>query len=142
MENNISHKGIVKSVDERNTVVEILSTSACASCHAAGLCTASEAAKKEVVVVTDPSDPHFVGEEVDVVLAESLGLKAVLISYVVPLFILLILVVSLSYMQISEIVAGLAGIAAAGIYYLILYFRRDSISREYSFRIGKKAVVD
>ena len=134
----ISHKGIVRSVSERETVVEIVSTSACASCSAKGLCTASEAAKKEIVVMTDPQKPCFAGEEVDVVLAESLGLKAVLISYVVPLSILLIFVVSLSYTNVHEVLAGLAGLAAAGVYYLILYFNRDSISKEYSFQIRKR----
>ncbi len=138
MENNtISHKGIVRSVSPDKTVVEILSTSACASCHAAGLCTASEAAKKEVVVMTEPGK-YSVGEEVEVFLAESLGLKAVLISYVIPLVILLILVVSLTYTNIHEAVAALIGIAAAGLYYLILYFRRDTISKEYSFQIRKE----
>lgn len=136
--NTISHVGVVQSVDSRRTVVEIVSTSACAACHAKGLCTASEAAKKEVVVPTDPSVAYSVGEEVDVVLAESLGLKAVLISYVVPLSILLILVVSLSYTNLHEVLAGLIGVAAAGIYYLILYLRRDAISKEYSFQLRKR----
>lgn len=134
----ISHTGIITSIDPDRTVVEIVSTSACAACHAKGLCTASEAAKKEVVVPTDPSGRFFVGEEVDVLLAESLGLKAVLISYVVPLFILLILVVSLSYARVHEVLAGLAGIAAAAVYYFVLYLNRDSISREYSFLIRKR----
>lgn len=136
--NTISHSGIVKAVGPGRTVVEIISTSACASCHAKGLCTASEAASKEIEVVTGPGESYTVGEEVDVLLAESLGLKAVLISYVVPLFILLILVVSLSYARVHEVLAGLAGLGAAAVYYLALYFNRDSISREYSFRIRKR----
>ena len=74
MSGNVSHTGIVKSVDRRNTVVEIVSAAACASCHAAGLCTAAEAARKEIVVPTDPLDPCRVGEEVEVILSSSMGM--------------------------------------------------------------------
>lgn len=136
--NTISHSGIVKAAEPGRTVVEIVSTSACAACHAKGLCTASEAASKEIEVVTLPGETYSVGEEVEVLLAESLGMKAVLISYVVPLFILLFLVVSLSYAHVHEVLAGLAGLAAAAVYYFVLYLNRDSISRDYSFRIRKR----
>ena len=89
--------GKVLSVGPKVTTVEIVSKSACASCHAAGLCTAFESVQKQVEVPTDPAAGFTPGEEVEVTLRGSLGTKAVLLAYVVPLFILLILVVSLSF---------------------------------------------
>lgn len=134
----ISHSGIVRSVGPKETTVEILSTSACASCHAAGLCHASEAAKKDVQVPTDPNVRYEVGEEVEVLLSQSMGLKAVWISYAIPVVILLILVVSLSYTKLHELVAGLIGVGGVGLYYLIIYLLRDYLAKDYVFSIRKK----
>lgn len=138
MSESIFHTGVIRATDSKETVVEIMSASACASCHAAGLCTASEAKKKEIVIPADPSETWTVGEEVDVMLSESLGMKAVLISYVVPLVILLILVVSLSYTSMHELLIGLIGLCAMAVYYLVIYFIRDSFSKEYVFSIRKR----
>lgn len=138
MADSVSHTGIVKAVDRKDTVVEIVSASACSSCHAAGLCSAAEAVKKDVVVPTDPLHPCAVGEEVEVVLSRSMGMKAVWISYAIPLAILLILVVSLSFTRIHELLAGLIGVGAVALYYFVIYLMRRRLSEGYVFSIRKK----
>ena len=108
MSKEISHTGKVISVGPQVTTVEIVSKSACASCHAASLCTAFESVRKEVEVPTDPSAGFAVGDEVEVQLRGSLGPKAAVLAYVIPLFILLILVVSLSFTGMHELPSGWA----------------------------------
>ena len=56
MKKEVSHKGRVVEVGQDVIQVEIISSSACSSCHAAGLCTMSEAVKKivEVPVASNP----------------------------------------------------------------------------------------
>jgi len=132
-EKEISHKGIVRETGSGKALVEILSQSACSSCHAAGLCSASEAVKKMVEVTT--FTPCQVGQEVEVVLKRSMGMKAVLLAYVVPLFILLILVVSLSYTNVHELVAGAVGIAGVALWYLVLLLFKNKLRGEYVFYI-------
>ena len=100
--NEISHKGVIKSITPELTTVEILSTSACAECHAKGMCGMSESKVKEISVPTDPYSVHEVGDEVQVMLKKSMGLKAVWISYVIPLFILMILILSLSSVNVHD----------------------------------------
>ena len=134
----ISHIGRIVSAGKDSVTVEIVSRSACASCHAAGLCMASEAAAKEITVKTSPSDDYKVGEEVLVLLRGSMGTKAVLLAYAVPLFILLILVVSLSFTNVHELAAGAAGLGGIAVWYLILYCFRDRLEREYEFYIRRK----
>ena len=51
---SISHDGIIVEITPDFTTVEILSSSACASCHAKGLCGMSEEEKKLIMVPTDP----------------------------------------------------------------------------------------
>lgn len=134
----ISHDGIVTDVTENAVIVEILSKSACSACHARGLCGASEEAVKRVEVRRYPGSPTpSVGDRVVVSLSRSLGMKAVLVSYVFPLLILLILVVSLSRVCGSEWVAGLSGLAGTAVYYLMLYFLRDRIAGDYEFHINQ-----
>lgn len=137
MSETISHKGRIKAIDPKQTMVEILSKSACANCHAAGLCTAFESAKKEIAVPTDPSLNCKVGEEVEVLLSPSMGMKAVWLSYVIPLGILLILVVSLSYTELHELAIAFIALAAMGVYYLAIYLMRGRFSKEYVFSIRK-----
>lgn len=132
----ISHKGIVRSVDGRETVVEIVAAAACASCHARGLCTASESARKEIRVPSDGS--VSVGDEVSVILSESLGMRAVALAYVLPLFVLLILIVSLSFTDMREPLIALAGLSGMAAYYFFLYLFRGRIGKEYVFSIRKQ----
>ena len=134
----ISHTGRILTIGPETTTVEIVSQSACASCQAAGLCTAFEAARKEVTVRTDPSAGFSAGEEVEVALRRDMGTKAVVLAYVVPLFILLILVVSLSYISVSELAAGAAGLGGVVLWYGILWCFRGSLEREYHFYLRRK----
>ena len=134
----ISHIGVVKEITSEKISVEIISESACGSCSAAGLCSAAEAKKKEIVVTAGPFDNYSVGEQVKVVLRQSMGLKAVLLAYVLPLIILMALVVSLSYTGIGELATGLIGICGVLLYFAILYFFRRRLAREYVFEIKKR----
>lgn len=134
----ISHSAVVKEIGEKETTVEIVSESACKSCAAAGLCTAAEAVRKLIKVPTDPNGGFLVGETVDVLVRQSLGMKAVVICYVVPLLILLLLVVSLSYTSMGEVAVGLAGIGATALYYLVVYLLRGRIAKDYVFTIKHK----
>ena len=138
MKEEISHTGRILSVGPAVTTVEIVSQSACAACHAAGLCTAFESVRKEVEVPTDPAAGYQTGEEVEVLLRGSMGTKAVLLAYVVPLFILLIFVVSLSFVHVHELLAGAAGLAGIAVWYLILWCFRDRFEKEYRFYISRK----
>lgn len=135
---DISHSGKILSIDPQMTAVEIISSSACASCHAKGLCGMSEEKVKIIEVPTDPYAMYNVGDEVDVLLKKSMGLKAVWISYVIPLIILLILILSLSALEINELYVGLSAIGGVALYYLIIYLFRDVLARDYVFCIRER----
>ena len=133
--NEISHKGVIKSITPELTTVEIVSTSACAACHAKGMCGLSESKIKTIEVPTDPYSEHSPGDEVEVVLKKSMGLKAVWISYVIPLFILMILILSLSSVNVHEAYVGLGAIAGVALYYLVIYLFRNRLANDFVFYI-------
>jgi len=134
----ISHIGKIVEVNPQFTTVEIISQSACSACHASGLCGMSEYTKKAIQVATDPYKEYQVGDEVEVLLKQSLGVKAVWISYAIPLIILMILVLSLSLFLKNELWVGLISIAGVAFYYLCIYLFRDKLTQEYVFYIKAK----
>ncbi len=119
------------------TQVEIISESACSSCHAKGLCSLGEAKSKIVEVATSPLLRLEVGAEVDVVLRATMGHKAVWLSYGIPLVVLVVaLMVALS-VGAGELLSGLVALAAMAIYYFVLYLFRGKLRNEYVFNIRK-----
>ncbi len=134
----ISHIGRVVEMTPEFTTVEIISSSACSACHAKGLCGMSEEKVKAISVPTDPYATWNVGDEVKVMLKQSMGLKAVWISYVIPLIILMILILTLSAVGVNEVCAGLTAVGGVAIYYLVIYLMRNRLADEFVFYIKEK----
>lgn len=134
----IFHTGKVLSIDPQFITVRIISESACASCHASGLCGMSESETKDVTVPTPVTEFYEVGEEVNVSLKASMGHKAVWIAYAAPLVILFAVIMALLGCGVSELVSGLSGIAAVAVYYLCIWLLRSKLQDQYIFRISKK----
>lgn len=131
----ISHKGKIVNMTPQVTTVSILQHAACGECHAAGICGMGDMAEKLVEVPTDPYSNYSVGDEVEVLLKASMGLKAVWLCYAIPLVVLLGTVVGLLSAGVEEAAAGLVGLAAIGLYYLLLYLFRNKLKNEYIFTI-------
>ena len=133
--NEIVHTGRIIEITPDSTTVEIIVSSACSSCHAKGLCDMSEDEEKLISVPTDPYSEYAVGDEVKVCTKMSMGLKAVWISYVIPLLILMILILSLSSVIGNELVTGLVAIAGVALYYFVIWLLRDRLNNEFVFYI-------
>ncbi|MBR7157590.1 MAG: SoxR reducing system RseC family protein [Bacteroidales bacterium] len=134
----IDHIGVVKSITPTVISVEILNKSMCAACHAKSACTMSDMSIKTVDVPNRGDLSYEVGEEVLVVMKKTLGLRAVWISYVIPLIILMILLLSLPYLNFSELGAGLVAVLGLCIYYLGVFLFKEKLAREFTFAIEKK----
>ena len=133
--NEITHAGKIIEMTPDFTTVEIMVSSACSSCHAKGICGMSEEEEKVIMLPTDPYSDHKVGDEVQVCTKMSMGLKAVWISYVIPLAILMILILSLSAVLESEVIRALVAIGGVAVYYFFIWLFRDRLSDEFVFYI-------
>ena len=134
----ISHKGRIVGITPEFTTGEIISESACGSCHARSLCGLGDAKTKAVELPTRAWDNYEVGDEVDVVLKTSMGHKAVWLSYVLPLLVLVGVLLILTVAGVAELYAGLGGLLAVAVWYMILWLFRDRLKNEYVFNINKK----
>ena len=133
----ISHIGKIVAIDADFITVEIVAESACATCHASGLCGTADATHKAITVPATLGSWE-VGQEVRVFLKRSMGFKAVWLAYAIPLAVLLAVLLGLNAAGMSELASGLIAIGAVGIYYLVLWFFRDKLRNEYSFYIKEK----
>ena len=133
--NEIRHEGKIVEITPEFTTVEILVSSACAACHAKGLCGMSETEEKVIMVPTDPYAEHKVGDKVTVMTKMSMGMKAVWISYVIPLAVLMILILTLSMVIDSQAVCGLSAVGGVALYYFVIWLLRSRLENEFTFYI-------
>ena len=117
----IEHEGRVVAVDKDYISVEIVNKSACAACHAKGVCGASDEAVKVVEVaqdITTLTEDYQVGETVNVVMSSAMGTPAIWLAYVVPLLVLMLSILVFSLCGAGELLMGLGSLGIVALYYL------------------------
>ena len=136
-QNNVSHDGIVKEVLEDGLLVEMKVTSACAACHAKSACMAGQGQTRLVKARPANAEEIAAGDRVRVSMKASLGGKAVLLAYVLPLFILLgMLLLSMKLFD-NELIAFGITVAALALYYICLKLFSKKIATEFVFYAEK-----
>ncbi len=136
---NIKHCGEVVRVAEDKVWVRMTVNSACSGCHARAVCGVDESKDKIVEVVTSDAAAYSVGESVEVALeSRSVGAKSVFLAYVVPFFVLLIVLVGLTAFGVSEGIAALSAIVGVGLYYVVLWLMNSKIEKTIKFIITKQ----
>ncbi|NLJ06313.1 MAG: SoxR reducing system RseC family protein [Sphingobacteriales bacterium] len=132
--NEVRHEGVITSIDGDMAQVTILVKSACAECHIKGACSLSEIQAK-VIEVNLKGQTFRIGDKVNVALKESLGMRAVLLAYIIPvLLIISTLLIAGLFIDNENIIAG-SSLLIAGIYYLFLYLNKRMLKKSFQFRI-------
>ena len=122
-------------MDGDTALVRIAQTSACAACHAAKMCMASESREKRIEARM--VEPMNVGDEVEVIVREQAGWLAVLLAYVLPFVLLVAAVAVFGQLGWSEAQAGTAALLSVAVYYVILRMFRDKLQRQFTFWVRK-----
>ncbi len=137
MKGRIEHEGIVTKIEKDIAHVKIEQTSACAGCHAKSACSAFDKAEK----IIDAGIPHgtsfYCGERVMIEGKRSIGLKAVLIAFVIPFMLILIsLIISLHYTN-NEGISALISIGILIPYFFTIFLLRDKLQKDFRFYLKK-----
>jgi sigma-E factor negative regulatory protein RseC len=132
----ISHPGVVEKVDNETIYVRIMNLSACSACHVKAACSMAEMQEKIIEIRRNFKDNYKTGEQVNVVLEKSLGKKAVVLAYLLPLLILVISLIILTSFSVNEGIAALVSISLMGPYYLVLYLMRNRLKKTFDFKIA------
>ena len=96
-----------------------------------------DADKEKIIEVEDHSGAYEVGEQVTVWGQTSLGMQAVLLAFVVPLFIILVALIVGTELRWSETATGLSGLLLLVPYYYIMYRMRGRLKKRFVFRLAK-----
>ena len=149
----IKHDGIIIALNENGTaLVRIVQTSACAACKAKAMCASAESAEKEMTVVLLGDEQWAVGNEVEVMVQQKMGWKAVVLAYLLPFFVMLaVMFVGNGLLAMGDGATGLLGdeakreavlgtvaLCAMALYYLVLGMFKDKLQKEFSFTARKK----
>lgn len=132
-----THDGKVISVSPDIVKVEMHVLSACSSCKAHEKCAFVDKADKIVEVETPEWNKYNVGDDVIVSVDEGLGMRTVLLAYLVPAIILVAALVTMSVLTESQALAALVPIALVATYFLVLYRLRDRLQRKFTFGLTK-----
>lgn len=132
-----SQQGRITAVYPDKVVVSFVQSSACSGCHAASACTMLDRKKREVTVY-HPTELFEVGDSVEVKVQNRVGVKAILLSFVVPLFILLLVaVLCVNILGLKEGIAILLSFVSLGLYYLILSLFTSHLREKLSISLHK-----
>lgn len=136
----IKHDGIIIALNEDGTaLVRIVQTSACAACKAKAMCASAESAEKEMTVVLLGDEQWAVGNEVEVMVQQKMGWKAVILAYLLPFFVMLaVIFMGNALWNVREEILGTAALCAMALYYLVLGMFKDKLQKEFSFTAKKK----
>jgi sigma-E factor negative regulatory protein RseC len=132
---SIIHPGIIENINGNKVSVRILSQSACSSCHAKQACTVADMKDKIIDAELDQPEKWNPGDEVMVRMDESLGHKAVVLGYGLPLVVLVGSIITFLSLFEHEGLAALLSILMLVPYYFVLYLFRNKLHREFRFRI-------
>ena len=149
----IKHDGIIIALNEDGTaLVRIVQTSACAACKAKAMCASAESAEKEMTVVLLGDEQWAVGNEVEVMVQQKMGWKAVVLAYLLPFFVMLaVMFIGNGLLAMGDGATGLLGdeakreavlgtvaLCAMALYYLVLGMFKDKLQKEFSFTARRK----
>ena len=138
--NLISHLGTIKSFDKKNLIVEIISQSACAACHAKSACTSADQTVKEIEIQQEEGG-FMIGEEVLVLTTYTQGYMAIFYAYLLPLSLLVTSLITLLYFIKNEAIAALGAILILPPYYLLVYLFRKKLKNSFIFTIQKLPTI-
>lgn len=147
----IKHDGIIIALNEDGTaLVRIVQASACAACKAKAMCASAESVEKEMRVVllgenekvkteNNSTQPYQVGDEVEVMVQQKMGWKAVVLAYLLPFFVMLaVIFIGNALWNVREEILGTIALCAMALYYIVLGLFKSKLQKEFSFTARKR----
>ncbi len=133
----IEHTGEIIAIGGGIAKVRIIQTSACAACHAKGVCTASDQTEK-VVDAEIVSETLKVGDSVKVVGQKNLGIYAVLLAYVVPFLLIIVTMMVMNMLTDNDLLVGSVSLGVLIPYLVVLRLMRKKLKATFRFYVVEK----
>jgi sigma-E factor negative regulatory protein RseC len=131
-----SRSGIVSKISSENITVNIISISACLECSAKGLCSTFER-KEKLISIPNAGQNLQCGDKVNVTMEVSMGIKAVLLAYLMPVIVVITMLLCLLETGMRELYAGIISLTSLVGYYFVIYLIRERLKEQIYFYIEK-----
>lgn len=123
--------------EERRVDAEMIVNSACGECKAKAVCGGGESQVRQISAFTNHPEVYKVGDQVKITIEQIMGYKAIIFSYIVPLFVML-LTLALLHGRYGDLVAGVSALGACALYYVVLALFRRRLERVIVFSVKNK----
>lgn len=135
----MEHEAVVVEViaEQKRVDVEMVVSGACGSCKAKAVCGGGESQVRQVAAYTDHPELYNVGDRVVISIEQIMGYKAIVLSYIVPLIVMLV-ALALTHSRYGDLIAGVSALGACALYYIVLAFFRKRLERVIVFSIKNK----
>ena len=133
----VYHPGKVISVSQGEVLVKIERGGACSGCSNKTACQFGDSKEHIITIKTPYASSYTEEEDVSVSIRGSLGLKAVLYAYMLPLILLLAAFMVFRLFFASELLQISLAVIPVVIYYLCLYRLRNKLDKTFNFQISK-----
>lgn len=137
MNGAVEHVGIVTEILPDGVLVRIEQQSACSMCRAKSLCTVSDTAEKFIKAELPVEMECAVGDRVTICGQKSLGVKAVLLAFVLPLCLLFAVLLVARIFTPNEAISGTIALCSLLPYYAVLSCFRKQMAAQFRFTIVK-----
>lgn len=133
----IEHEGTIHNINGNRYTIRITQSSACSECHAKDVCMAADT-KVKMVDVIDTTGEFEIHDRVLLTGKTSIGYKAILWAFLVPLTILIaVIIVATSIWDMDELQAAVLALVSLAPYYLLLYILKDRMRKKLAFTIKR-----
>lgn len=124
---------------EGRVEAEMEVSGACGSCKAKAVCGGGENQLRRISAYTSHPEVYKVGDKVTISIEQIMGYKAIVLSYIVPLVVMLA-TLALTHGRYGDLVAGLSALGACALYFIILAFFRKRLEKVIVFSVRNKYV--
>ena len=138
MRESLQHRGVVESVEGNIVTVSVERESACAGCHAKGIC-GVDGQRRLIRVESEYASTFERGERVLVALLHtSMGFSSIIWGYILPLVVMLATLFGVKVIGGEDGIAAIASLGSVVICYVVLYILRHTIEQKIKFTIIKE----
>lgn len=127
---------MIKRVTDTSLIVTVLSESACSGCHAKGVCSIAGQKEKDIDVKVNGTC-YKQGQYVNVILKESHGIKALVFGYLIPFFLVLLVLIIAFAITSNEVTSACLSLGILIPYYAGLLLFKNSFDKIFRFEIEK-----
>lgn len=133
----IRQSATVVRLSEQEIEVEVCRPEACAACKARSVCSEGGGQGKRMTLVND-GQGYAIGEQVTLVMRRSAGIKAVIIAYFVPVFLIVTILLTSQQLGVRETPAAGIALATVAVYYLAVRLFRARLKGGMTIEIEKE----